>query len=88
MKLKNKERANTSRSLFNRNDSTYSSASTHKGGSLHIPGFGEGHNFKYDEDSTMGNSKFNGSVNVNEFSYKINMEDNSASVSQSRLDLS
>ena len=69
---------------IHRVDSVYSSTSTHQGGSLHIKGFGEGHNFKYDEDNSLSRkNRFNGSVNDNyaqgsQFSYKINM-DNSES---------
>ena len=90
------DRANTSKSLFNRNDSVYSSSSTHQGGSLHIAGFGEAHNFKYNDDSMR--SRFNGSLNDNNyfmnssgnnFNYKTSLDDsNSRSMSQSQLDLS
>lgn len=57
------DRSNASRSLFNRNDSLYSSASTHKGGSLHIAGFGEAHDFRYDEDNSMSSkNRYNGGL--------------------------
>lgn len=49
--------------------SVASSASTHRGGSLHIAGFGEAHDFRYDEDDN-GGDKFR--MNINDTANRSN----------------
>ena len=56
-------------------DSLASSTSTHRGGSLHIAGFGEAHDFRYDDDYDPRYAKIN-NTNTNASSSLMESERN------------